>query len=193
MSDTRSKILNAASQLFLQTGAQGLTVRAIAKQAGLSTIGIYSHFQGKQGILDALYIKGFELVSTAIKVEQEKLSPTDAILKACENYLESAQKNAAHYRLIFGEADAGYAPSQQAQAAGKAAFQELTELIAKLLPDDSSKDIQQAQAIRIWAIVHGYTSLSQHAVTQLVNMQEWKSQALDTVAGQLKLIKALNK
>ena len=61
--DTREKILDAASALFLKGGTNALSVRAIAKGAGMSTIGIYSHFKGKQGISDALYIEGFELVA----------------------------------------------------------------------------------------------------------------------------------
>ena len=60
MSQTRERILHAAGELFLEGGLQALSVRAIAARAGLSTIGIYSHFDGKQGILDALYIEGFE-------------------------------------------------------------------------------------------------------------------------------------
>ena len=64
--DARTKILNAASELFLEGGGDALSVRAISKRAGLSTIGIYSHFQGKQGILDALYIEGFNHVREAM-------------------------------------------------------------------------------------------------------------------------------
>ena len=50
MTDSKSKILMAASELFAENGAGGLSVRAISGRAGLSTIGIYNHFNGKQGI-----------------------------------------------------------------------------------------------------------------------------------------------
>ena len=56
-------------------------MRAISKRAGLSTIGIYNHFNGKQGILDALYIEGFQMVMTAIRVEDKSLAPRDAVLQ----------------------------------------------------------------------------------------------------------------
>ena len=79
-----------------------MSVRAIAKRAGVSTIGIYSHFQGKQGILDALYIEGFERVSEAMNVETEGREPRDIILEATRGYLEIAENYEAHYRLIFG-------------------------------------------------------------------------------------------
>ena len=41
----KSKILYAASALFLEGGLAALSVRAISKKAGLSTIGIYSHIK----------------------------------------------------------------------------------------------------------------------------------------------------
>ena len=82
MSSNKANILEAASKLFLEGGSGALSVRAIAKQAGVSTIGIYSHFEGKQGILDALYIEGFELVSRLIDdVLDENLSPRAAIVR----------------------------------------------------------------------------------------------------------------
>ena len=70
--DTRQKILEAASALFLKGGTNALSVRAIAEGAGMSTIGIYSHFKGKQGILDALYIEGVELVEKEMKAADGK-------------------------------------------------------------------------------------------------------------------------
>ncbi|GAF55442.1 transcriptional regulator, TetR family [Psychrobacter sp. JCM 18901] len=111
--DARTKILNAASELFLEGGGDALSVRAISKRAGLSTIGIYSHFQGKQGILDALYIEGFNLVREAMDVIPEGRANKEQVLEACLGYLNVGEKYEAHYRLIFGESDAGYQPQSK--------------------------------------------------------------------------------
>ena len=54
MKPGKENILQAASELFLEGGSAALSVRAIARRAGVSTMGIYSHFEGKQGSLDAL-------------------------------------------------------------------------------------------------------------------------------------------
>ena len=103
MSSNKENILEAASAIFLEGGTAALSVRAIAKAAGVSTIGIYSHFDGKQGILDALYVEGFEAVDRAMSVLDLGLSPVDAILRAASNYLELAESRRAHYNLIFGD------------------------------------------------------------------------------------------
>ena len=67
MKNSKERILLAASKLFLNGGISALSVRAIARESNLSTIGIYSHFNGKQGILDALYIlKGLLALKTLL-------------------------------------------------------------------------------------------------------------------------------
>ena len=44
----KEKIVAAATALFEERGLEALSVRTVAQGAGLSTIGIYSHFKGKQ-------------------------------------------------------------------------------------------------------------------------------------------------
>lgn len=181
MNQNKAKILKAASTLFLEGGPGALSVRAIAKEAGVSTIGIYSHFEGKQGILDALYIEGFEYVAKAMDVLELGLAPRDAVLLASKNYLQLAETHEAHYRLIFGENNGTYAPSKAAKGVAIKAFAGLTGLVAKVypkLPDDAAK---VRVALQVWALMHGSVSLKQHAVGELVDMNDWQSRALEAV------------
>lgn len=183
--ETRTKILNATSQLFLEGGASSLSVRAISKKAGLSTIGIYSYFQGKQGILDALYIEGFNLVRDAMDVAIEGKATRENVLQAAAGYIEVGQKHEAHYRLIFGESDSGYQPSEEAVVARDKAFGKLVRVAASFLPENSSMPKRQELALAIWAIVHGYVSISHHAAFSEDVNWDCKQPALDAVAIQL--------
>jgi AcrR family transcriptional regulator len=158
MMDSKTKILNAASELFEQGGAKALSVRAISGRAGLSTIGIYNHFNGKQGILDALYIEGFELVMDAMNVKDKTLSPRDTVLKALSNYVNMAREHTGHYRLIFG-------------AKG---FDYLTQIIGPAIPQVSSTKQRREIALQIWALAHGYISLKDHEATELIPSAGWK-------------------
>ncbi len=182
MNPNKAKILHAASNLFLQGGTAALSVRAIANSAGVSTIGIYSHFEGKQGILDALYIEGFEYVIEAMDVAELGLSPREAVLKATSNYLDFSQTHKAHYRLIFGESDAGYSPSVQAKSVGVKAFAGLTAVAGEMLGETASQTSKQACSLQLWALIHGSVSLRNHAVAELVNMENWQSSVLQAVA-----------
>lgn len=186
--DARTKILNAASELFLEGGGDALSVRAISKRAGLSTIGIYSHFQGKQGILDALYIEGFNLVREAMDVIPEGKASKEQVLEACLGYLNVGEKYEAHYRLIFGESDAGYQPSIEAIAARDSAFSKLVRVAGSYLSEDASVTERRQIALDIWAIVHGYVSISHHVVFADELELDWKTMALRVVEVQLDTI-----
>jgi len=176
---SRSKILAAASELFLEGGASALSVRAIAKRAGLSTIGIYSHFQGKQGILDALYIEGFNYVYDAMDVTLSETVTLDDVLQASAGYLRVAIEHEAHYRLIFGEGDAGYQPSDEARAAAERAFTKLVHNTGRYLTDAGLTTDRVVAAMDIWALVHGYVSISHHARAQ--QDWDWMAMALNAV------------
>ena len=181
--ESRNKILNAASELFLEGGIGALSVRAIATRAGLSTIGIYSHFQGKQGILDALYIEGFNLVSDAMNVPLSGQVQREDVLNGARGYLRVGREHEAHYRLIFGESDRGYEPSAEATAASERAFAKLVSLAGSYLPNSASSVDRRQLALDVWAIVHGYVSISHHAFAG----QGWdmESMALKAVATHL--------
>ena len=185
MNDAKSKILAAASALFLEGGSSALNVRAISKLAGLSTIGIYSHFNGKQGILDELYIEGYELVAAVMNRDEGFSSPKDAILQAVTGYLHIADKYEAHYRLIFGESDPSYSPSVQAIEASQKAFAHLIEGVSILLPANASFKEKQKTALEIWALVHGFVSLKHHAVSNVLELDDWNELTLQAMATHL--------
>lgn len=177
--------MKAASALFLEGGIKALSVRAIAAKAGVSTIGIYSHFNGKQGILDTLYMEAAEMVGTAMRVDHESLSPTEAILQSAENYITLSESHEAHYRLFFGESQPDYTPSEEAQAAGQEAFKELLKQSARVLPDGtSSKEIRE-QALGTWALLHGFFGLRHHASANDMGVADWKALMLDTFRRQI--------
>jgi AcrR family transcriptional regulator len=182
MSDARNTILNAASELFLEGGTSALSVRAISKRAGVSTIGIYSHFKGKQGILDELYIEGFEKVFSAMDILDTNAPVRDVILLGVKGYLAVAGQYEAHYRLIFGEGDAGYSPSKEALAMAEKAFKKLVDISSLILPEDTKVAEKQRIALEIWAFVHGYVSLKHHAISTLISPVEWNSLALSALA-----------
>jgi AcrR family transcriptional regulator len=183
----QTKILNAASELFLTGGVAALSVRAIAKQAGLSTIGIYSHFQGKQGILDALYIEGFQLVSDAMHVADGDQVTLEHVVAASRGYLRVAQEHEAHYRLIFGEADAGYEPSEQARAAAETAFGSLVSHLERFLETKRLQGEGFVLAMDVWAILHGYVSIVHHTNTR--PGWDWQSMAINAVTHHLKALR----
>lgn len=181
MSDSKTRILTAASELFAENGASGLSVRAISGRAGLSTIGIYNHFNGKQGILDAIYVEGFEMVMRAIDVDLNRQSPRDAVLEGLSNYITLAAQHRGHYQLIFGRGDPSYTPSSAAIAVGEEAFNRLTALVARAIPAHVNGREKREAALQLWALSHGYVSLQDHEATELIPNSAWSDLIMTAV------------
>ena len=53
-------LVRAALTVLQRDGAAALTVRNITAEAGCSTTGIYTYFGGKQGLVEAIFVEGFE-------------------------------------------------------------------------------------------------------------------------------------
>src|ERR1700691_5108714 len=63
--DVERELLAAAEAVLVREGPGGLTVRAVATEAGIATMGVYNRLGGKEGLVDALLIKGFDRLRAA--------------------------------------------------------------------------------------------------------------------------------
>src|SRR4051812_15889204 len=64
--DARAAILAAALRILQHEGAGALTVRSVASGAGCSTTGVYTWFGGKNGLVEAIFVDGFQRFGAAL-------------------------------------------------------------------------------------------------------------------------------
>jgi AcrR family transcriptional regulator len=180
MKTSREKILASATDLFLEQGSEALSVRAIAARAGTSTIGIYTHFEGKQGILDALCIEGFERLGHAVETAMTSDDPMQNIIAVTGRYLDVAENYQAHYKLMFESSTAGYQPSPLARAASANAFGKLRDQVARM---DGLSAPPFKVAMELWALVHGFVALRD--MSPPLERHEWCGLVTDAVTAHL--------
>ncbi|MCI1749349.1 MAG: TetR/AcrR family transcriptional regulator [Acidipropionibacterium sp.] len=66
--DARGRILDAAARLFVEHGADGVTIAAVARAAGVSKGGLFYHFASKEALIEGLvdrYVESFDRLITA--------------------------------------------------------------------------------------------------------------------------------
>jgi AcrR family transcriptional regulator len=158
----KAEILRAATALFMEQGAAGLNVRAIAAKAGVSTIGVYSHFDGKHGLLEALYIDGFSQLGDAVALDGAGVDPQAAIMNAVDRYLAFSVSNSAHYSLMFDSGSMAFQPSATADNAARSAFGKLAETVSRLTSPLLDSKQSWTLAFELWALVHGFVTLRAH-------------------------------
>lgn len=170
---SKAEILKAATAQFVEHGLAGLNVRKIAARAGVSTIGVYSHFSGKAGLLEALYIDGFLQLGDAVSEGWDNDNAHEAVRHAVDRYLSFTQNNAAHYGLMFDSGSMEYQPSPAAREAARTAFGKLVATVSRI--DELKLDAKQGWrlAFELWALVHGFVSLRSHLPASENGDQTW--------------------
>jgi AcrR family transcriptional regulator len=157
--DIERELVSAAEAVLVRDGPGGLTVRAVAAQAGIAPMGVYNRLGGKDGLVDALLIRGFDRLRAAIGGGDE----TDPLerLRACGlRYRSFALANRHFYAIMFEAAIPHEQLSDEAATHAAAAFGELVrnvELTAAAGAISAAQPSEVAQ--QIWSTVHGGVAL----------------------------------
>ncbi len=160
----REAILAAASKLLSEEGPTALTVRRIAAAAGCSTMGLYSRFGGKEGVVDQLFVEGFEQLGAAM-AELEDTDDPVGDLRACGmKYRSLALDHATHYMVMFGGAVPGFEPAPESIELAMASFDRLVGRVERCVEVGAFRGDPREIARVYWASMHG------HVMLELVNM-----------------------
>ncbi len=158
--DLRTALINATVEMINQQGVDSITMRSLSEWVGVSRTAAYRHFNDKAALLTATAIEGFRQFSEALRVarldeSQDEISRFQMMGQA---YIKFAMENAAYYRLMFG--DTVIQDNEKLRAACDDAFRELL-MIIELLQEVKAIccDDPKNQAIYIWSLMHGLSSL----------------------------------
>lgn len=149
--DPRRSILDAALVVLARDGEAAFTVRNIAAEAGCSTTGVYTWFGGKGGLVDAIFVEGFESFDAAL----DPAYASGDIGASGRAYRRWALENPTHFLVMFGRAVPDVTPGHEALARGYESFQHLVDHVRTACPDLSAQEAFD-WAYHVNATVHGY-------------------------------------
>lgn len=161
--ETSKALVSAAHRLLAEHGSQALTVRRIATEAGMSTMNVYSRFGGKDGVIDVLYVDGFERLFSAIKAVPATEDLRADLLAIAQAYRQFALDNPTYYRVMFRSAIHDFTPSPEAADVALSGLQFFVDRIdaaqsADIVTNEPGHDAK-AIAAWLWATCHGMVSL----------------------------------
>ncbi|MDJ0770050.1 MAG: TetR/AcrR family transcriptional regulator [Ilumatobacter sp.] len=113
--ETSEALLRAAHTLLTEQGAEALTVRRIAGEAGMSTMNVYSRFGGKDGVIDELYLDGYRRMIDAIDSIPETDDVIDDLMRRSVALRKFAIENPTYYAVMFRSAVPGFEPSPESR------------------------------------------------------------------------------
>ena len=158
--DVGRALVQAAHEVLAVEGPFGLTVRRVAQVAGVSTMNVYSRFGGKDGVIDALLIEGFQKLTEVIREAHASPNAIDDLMTCATGYRTFAMLHSTYYELMFDRSIPGYEMSPQAVAAAGAALGSLAERVQHAMDEGviSSGDPMQVATV-FWSACHGPVSL----------------------------------
>ncbi len=160
--DLRRALVDAALELIAAEGARALTLREVARRAGVSHTAPYRHFASKEALLAAVAEEGFRGLRSAM-LDRMNEAGDDPLLRFRESgvgYVLFAVQHPAHFRVIFGSELPGRSDYPALAEAGAAAF---AVLIDALQACQQAGVVRSAlvydQALAAWSLVHGLAML----------------------------------
>jgi AcrR family transcriptional regulator len=155
-STTRETLLDAALRLLEERGPGALRIRDLAAAAEQSTMGVYTHFGSKQGLLEQLYLHGFRRLEERLDIVPAGGEGRNELLAFALAYRAFALDNEALYGLMFERAAPDFVPSDTSRLAALSTFQMLATRVAEWRPDFTEP---AADAHLIWATMHGLVTI----------------------------------
>jgi AcrR family transcriptional regulator len=159
----REALLKAAERVLERDGLAGLTLRAVAREAGVSHAAPTHHFGDLTGLVSELAAIGFRQFNAAMASACDAAtSPMERAMARPKAYVAYAQAHPGMYGIMFRTERLDYSRPSLHEAAG-ASFAGLANAIGAMRQEQISRDtmtLDQAAAIaRAWSMVHGFTML----------------------------------
>jgi AcrR family transcriptional regulator len=159
----REEIVAAATAMLEETGSEdAITLRGVARRAGIAAPSIYAHFPDREAIVNTLVAQAFtELDGMLAAAVEDERDPVRRLRLLCEAYLAFADVAPHRYRVAFGR-HRGTGPGSMPagtrlpQLSGGQAFGRLVEAVAAT--GDRPDPVLDATAL--WVGLHGYATLA---------------------------------
>lgn len=171
-------LLDAAEAVLDRDGAAAVTVRAVAREAGVAPMGVYNRFSNKDGLLAALALRAFDDLAVAIDVGPDG-GPVDRLRRACRGYRRFALSHPARYTLIFAAGSPAADSASPVTVRGREVFEVLVAMVGDLTLRRGLDPVDAAQAM--WNGQHGAVTLELAGVLQTHDATASFDQTIDAL------------
>ena len=157
--DGRQRVLEAAVDLMSTEGTATLSMREVARRAGVSHQAPYHYFANREAILAAIAEEGFRGLNRALKAASGRNAAT-RLVAAGRAYVEFARSHRAHFQLMFRPELVNLERYPSARAEAAKGFAILQLLIDGLVEDTLIPQRHAGGMVTLsWAFVQGLSGL----------------------------------
>lgn len=180
---TRARILEAAWELARRDGLAALSFREVAAAVGMRAPSLYTYFDSKNDLYDAMYAETAEMVAKVIRDGAVGSTPKDRLRSGMHAFVAFFAADPARYQLLVERPVPGFVPRPESFAVSRETF------AATIATDLAALQITGERATNLWRAIttglltqqiandpggDGWTSLVDEAFDMYMTHQERK-------------------
>jgi len=184
--DLKNALIEAGIKILAKEGVSGLSLRKVAKEAGVSHSAPYAHFTDKQSLIAAISTEGFKQLYAELDaaILAHGGNPREQLLEGAWAYVQFAMKNTGTFKIMFSgvlEKEKDYPAFVEIS---RKTFEKVTDVV-KACQDAGALHAAppDVMAVAVWGQIHGVISLIlegqvSHVVLDRFSIREIVSVAL---------------
>jgi AcrR family transcriptional regulator len=168
--DGRALLMDAAWQELAENGPAGLSLRAVARRAGVSHAAPKHHFEDRTGLLTALAVVGFRHLWTRFEAvaATRPQNPIDRVAALGRAYLDFTLAEPLMFDVMFGTEPLHQDDPELAEQR-KSAFRILNSIVTGTNPELSADHLPvPVESLMAWSLIHGLVVLTRDGSLQRV-------------------------
>jgi len=159
--DLRRALVDAARRILEAEGPTALSLRAVAREAGVSPAAPYHHFKDKAELLEAVAAEGWDLLDAALaKAKAEAPSAREAMTELGVAYVCFARENPALYRVMYDTAREREALPEDMQGDKDGAYCKVRDTMVEAGADPTAVIDLELATIASWCAAHGLAEMT---------------------------------
>jgi len=178
--DLKNALIKAALEILSKEGVTGLSLRKVARKAGVSHAAPYAHFTDKQALIAAISTEGHIKINKEIALVMERVpdDPLRQLVEVAWVYVKFGMEEPAHFKISFS----GAVEKQRDYPALVEMTGKNFGMVRQLVTHCQAAGIfasgePDLVAVGVWGLVHGFVSLLQedqisHAVMDQYSLHE---------------------
>lgn len=151
--DLRAACLRAAMELLEEGGATALSLRAVARRAGVSPAAPYRHYADRDALISAVAAVGYRELAQQLAAAHPSPSTADDFGAIAVAYVQFALQRPALFRVMFAE------PCDTDNSERVAATDAISEYVSAIVQQSFPGFDTEALSTAAWALVHGLAFL----------------------------------
>lgn len=159
--DLKTAILDAAEELLAERPIEMVSMRELARKAGVSAGAPYHHFKDRSGLILAMCQRGFTRLGKTLTDSQSE-NGLDGLI---QGYLEFSQTHSALYQLMFSPEATMGSNSTELHPFARPVANTLAHEMKVGREGELSRDEELVLA-SVWCFMHGLSSLGRAAPLQ---------------------------